>query len=82
MWVQSTFLQDTIQTMKLKEIADNRCSIEWECEVRPKCCFHTCVSRRMRDIYYPRHKEHYAANLKEEIDSKYFQEGDFYPNIK
>ena len=77
-WRRTDMWQDTIHTMRFYEVGDEQSSIEWECEVIPKCCFHTCVSRWMRDLYYPRHKEHYAANLKYEIDTKYFEEGDFH----
>jgi len=32
----------------------------------------------MRDVYYNRHKQHYAVNLKHEIENKFQEERNFY----
>ena len=69
--------------MIFKEISPTKSQIEWEVQVKPKNCGSYCAGQWMTNFFRPMHKEHFASNLRFQINKKYYGEVEVnYPGKK
>ena len=58
--------------MVFEEVTPTKTRIEWNVLVKPKTCGSYFANKWMAHFYKPLHKEHFAANLRFQINKKYY----------